>query len=42
MPFNQEETLKADNSAVYKRYKQWLKDHGVLMDPRVRYPSYFG
>ena len=27
---------------MYKRYKQWLKDHGVIIDPRVRYPSYFG
>lgn len=31
-----------ENSTLYKRYKQWLKDHGVLVDPRIRYPSYFG
>lgn len=42
LPFNAEETLKVENSPLYVKYKKWLKDNGVLMDPRIRYPSYFG
>ncbi len=28
--------------AVYTEYKKWLNQNGVLCDPRIRYPSYFG
>lgn len=42
MQYNMEESLKCENSVVYARYKKWLKDNGVLIDPRIRYPSYFG
>jgi hypothetical protein len=31
-----------EKDPLYVRYKEWLREHGVLMDSRVRYPSYFG
>lgn len=31
-----------ENDPIYNRYKKWLKDNGVLIDQRIRFPSYFG
>ena len=42
LPYNAEETVKLQKSILYVKYITWLKDNGVLMDSRVRYPTYFG
>jgi len=42
LSFNFEESMKLEGLPVYIKYKNWLKDNGAVMDPRIRYPSYFG
>jgi len=42
LPYNAPQTQVVENSPLYIKYKKWLKDNGVLVDPRVRYPTYFG
>lgn len=27
---------------MYKEYREWLKNNGVIIDPSVMYPAYFG
>lgn len=42
LSYNHEETLRLENTPLYIKYKNWLRDNGVIVDPRIRYPSYFG
>ncbi len=41
-PYNHEETQRLEAMPIYSKYKNWLKENGVILDPRIRYPSYFG
>lgn len=42
LPYNHQETQRLEALPIYIKYKNWLKENGVILDPRVRYPSYFG
>jgi hypothetical protein len=39
---NEEETAKLQSNPVYKEYVEWLKANGVVVNPSVLYPAYFG
>lgn len=39
---NVEESNKQAEKPAYKEYKQWLKSNGVLVDPALLYPAFFG